>query len=97
MQYKNVKMRNKTCFMAVIGICSYLCMPVVLMLIYEQKGYFRVGGEWLIPVFVIALAYFLYDIDWRKAQYLLLATGWLMITASWNILCEAFNKIKGVF
>lgn len=79
-------MDNKTNFVFTAGVLAYLCMPVILSITFEQRGYFHVGGEWFIPMLAMALAYALYvnKEALAKAGLVTMAIFWLGVTARYR-------------
>lgn len=84
-------MDSKTNFVFTAGVVAYLCMPIILSITFEQRGYFHVGGEWFIPILVMALAYALYvnKESLEKAGIIALAVAWLGIT-------NRYRKARGL-
>ena len=41
-------------YAAVLAAC-YALMPVVCAMAYKERGYFAIGGEWLVPVVAVML------------------------------------------
>lgn len=87
-------MDSKTNFVFTAGICAYLCMPIVLSMTFEHRGYFAVGGEWFIPLWAMIFAYAFYvnKDKLARAGEIALAVFWLGITARYRKAKESVLK-----
>lgn len=89
--------RTEWIMTAVVG--SYLTMPHIVEMTYYDRGYFAIGGEWLIPVHVAAAAWLLYEIRRPLANAALLIAAALVISIRkavrllWSISKAVFKNV----
>ena len=88
---------SKSCFVVTVGVAAYLFMPIVLMEIYMDRGYFAIGGEWFIPLLAMILSYILYSINWKDVIWITVAFVYLAIVKTLLFLRFAIKRIERVF